>query len=269
MDPETLYGVFDAEPGPEGPAALYGGDAPRPRYNIGPTTDNPVVRERIPKPASEEAADSTSKKAADAQAEGTPVRTIELLHWGLVPSWAKDPSIGNRMFNARAETAATTAAFRTALGKRRCLVPVSGFYEWQKLAGGKGKKVAKQPFYITPEDGSVMALAGLWEYWRHGDDDPIVSYTIITTDAVGPMADIHDRMPLILPASDWDSWLDPGVDAQGIEPLLTPPDLDLVRQLEFRPVGARVGNVRNDDADLLEKVDPAQGEGGQPELPLS
>ena len=239
MDPETLYGVFGVDPG-SGAAALYGGDEPRPRYNIGPTTDNPVVRIR-------------------AGGDGAGHRQIELLHWGLVPSWAKDPSVGNRMFNARAESVSDKPAFRRALDRRRCLVPASGFFEWQKVpgTGAKPQKSPKQPFYITPRDGSVMAFAGLWEYWKKaGADAPeaVVSYTILTTEAVGQMQAIHDRMPLILPAADWDTWLDESLDGDAVARLLEPPSPDLVAQLEFRPVDQRVGNVRNDDAAILEPI---------------
>lgn len=242
-DTETLFGVFDAQPDPDAP---YGGDAPRPRYNIAPTTVNPVIRLR-------------------AVADGAePVRTLGELRWGLVPNWAKDPSIGNRMFNARAETAATTNAFRTALGKRRALVPVSGYYEWQKL--GEGRKAPKQPYWITPQDGSVMALAGLWEYWRDGEQS-IASYTILTTDAVGPMAQIHHRMPLILPQVEWERWLAADTPGEQITELLQPPPLRLVEQLEFRTVGDAVGNVRNDTPDLLDPVPPkADPDDDQPSL---
>lgn len=283
MDPETLFGVFGVDPdapvelGGTGVDALYGGDAPRPRYNIGPTTDNPVVRVR-------------------AAGDGAAHRRIELLRWGLVPSWAKDPSVGNRMFNARAESVSDKPAFRKALATRRCLVPASGFFEWQKLAGPRSTARQKQPYYITPRDGSVMAFAGLWEYWRprpaeHPDEHPdedrraandrsgpgnaIVSYTILTTRAVGAMAEIHDRMPLILPAADWDSWLDEAAGTEQVVPLLAPPSPDLVAQLEFRPVGSRVGNVAHDDADILLQVEPLTADGPpgaaderQPALPL-
>ena len=179
------------------------------------------------------------------------------MRWGLVPSWAKDVSVGSRMFNARAESLGDKAAFRTALAKRRCLIPASGYYEWKALGtGGRRRERAaprsvKQPYYMTPEDGSVMAFAGLWEYWRPAEGDPVVSMTIITTDAVGPMRDIHDRMPLILPASEWAAWLDPRVDPT---PMLTPPPEQLVAALELRPVGAAVGNVANDDPGLVDAV---------------
>ena len=240
MEPETLYGLFDAEPDPRagGADGLYGGDPVRPRYNIAPTVTVPVVRLE-PKVAPSGAA-----------------RQIEPMRWGLVPSWAKDVSVGSRMFNARAESLSDKAAFRTALAKRRCLIPASGYYEWKALgkAAGAGKgrsKVVKQPYFMTPEDGSVMAFAGLWEYWRPAEGDPVVSMTIITTDAVGPLLDIHDRMPLILPASEWGAWLDPRVDPG---PMLAPPAERLVSALELRPVGAAVGNVANDDPGLVDQV---------------
>ncbi len=240
MEPETLYGLFDAEPDPRagGADGLYGGDPVRPRYNIAPTVTVPVVRLE-PK-----------------LAPGDAARQIEPMRWGLVPSWAKDLSVGSRMFNARAESLGDKAAFRTALVKRRCLIPASGYYEWKTLsrAGGAGKgrvKAVKQPYYMTPEDASVMAFAGLWEYWRPAEGDPVVSMTIITTDAVGPLLDIHDRMPLILPASEWAAWLDPRVEPG---PMLAPPSQRLVSALELRPVGAAVGNVANDDPGLVDQV---------------
>jgi len=248
MEPETLYGLFDAEPDTRagGLDGLYGGDPVRPRYNIAPTITVPVVRLE-PRVAAEDAA-----------------RQIEPMRWGLVPSWAKDITVGSRMFNARAESLGEKAAFRTALAKRRCLIPASGYYEWKKLhpegtaAGhpptrsGKGRsKVVKQPFYMTPADGSVMAFAGLWEYWRPADGEPVVSMTIITTDSVGDLQDIHDRMPLILPASEWAAWLDPRIDPGD---MLAPPAEQLVAALELRPVGAAVGNVANDNPGLIDLV---------------
>ncbi len=245
MEPESLYGLFEAEPDPRagGADGLYGGDPVRPRYNIAPTVTVPVVRLE-PRVAPDEA-----------------LRQIEPMRWGLVPSWAKDLSAGNRMFNARAESLAEKGAFRTALAKRRCLIPASGYFEWKLLGHAAGQSAAgarrarpkpvKQPYFMTPRDGSVMAFAGLWEYWRPAEGDPVVSMTIITTDSVGPLRDIHDRMPLILPASVWAAWLDPRVEP---EPMLAPPAADLIAALELRPVGGLVGNVANDDPGLLERV---------------
>jgi putative SOS response-associated peptidase YedK len=235
VDPESLYGEFDAKPDDKagGLAGLYGGDPVRPRYNIAPTITVPVVR--------------LDPRVAPAEAE----REIEPMRWGLVPSWAKDVSVGAKMFNARVESLTTKGAFRRALEKRRCLVPATGYFEWRKLGGGA--KPAKQPYYLTPADGSIMAFAGLWEYWRPAEGDPVVSMTIITSDAVGDVRGIHDRMPLILPASEWSAWLDPSVDPT---PMLAAPSQELVAGLELRPVGSRVGNVRFDDASLVDRVDP-------------
>lgn len=278
MEPETLYGTFEAEPDERsgGPAGLYGGDPIRPRYNIAPTTTVPVVRLRASSAASDTAGEAPG-----------PVRELEPMRWGLVPSWAKDPSVGNRMFNARAESLPEKGAFRTALVRRRCLVPASGYFEWKKLAAGeqpaglfdapgsademaqdragtegqgrhgqvrgvgKAGKVAKQAYYCTPVDGSVMAFGGLWEYWKSPEGEPLVSMTIITTDAVGAMRDIHDRMPLILPASEWSAWLDPSVDPA---PMLSPPAPELVDALALHMVGAAVGNVQYDEPGLVTPI---------------
>lgn len=249
MEPESLYGTFEAEPDEQagGAQGLYGGDPVRPRYNIAPTLTVPVVRlePRVP--------------PEDAH------RQIEPMRWGLVPSWAKDVSVGTRMFNARVESLGEKAAFRTALARRRCLIPASGYYEWRKLGdqnvGGRRRPV-KQAYFMTPEDGSVMAFAGLWEYWRPRDqesganpegsaDRAVVSMTIITAPAVGRMTRIHDRMPLVLPASEWAAWLDPRVDPT---PMLEPPPADLVAAIELRPVGPAVGTVANDDPSLIDPV---------------
>lgn len=253
VDPETLYGTFAAEldDGVGGPAALYGGDAPRPRYNIAPTVTVPVVR-----------LDPRVEQVSDRP------RQVEPMRWGLVPSWAKDVSVGNRMFNARAESLAEKPAFRRALAKRRCLIPASGWYEWRKLAAAgdsaghaagapRSRKTPKQAYYMTPQDGSVLAFGGLWEYWKPSDEpgaEPVISMTIVTTEAVGPLRDVHERMPMVLPASEWADWLDPDVDPA---PLLTPPSLELVGGLELRPIGPRVGSVDQDDPDLLRRVDEA------------
>lgn len=239
MEPESLYGTFEAQPDElaGGVQGLYGGDPVRPRYNIAPTVTVPVVRLE-PRVAPEDAD-----------------RQIEPMRWGLVPSWAKDVAVGNRMFNARVESLAQKAAFRTALAKRRCLIPASGYYEWRTLGdqqvNGRRRPV-KQAYYLTPQDGSVMAFAGLWEYWRPRDadaaGDAVVSMTIITAPAVGRLTRIHDRMPLVLPASEWAAWLDPRVDPT---PMLEPPPADLVGAIELRPVGPAVGNVANDDPSLI------------------
>ncbi|MBM9468201.1 SOS response-associated peptidase [Nakamurella leprariae] len=258
VEPDSLFGVFQAVPDERsgGAQGLYGGDPVRPRYNIGPTVTVPVVRLRV-----DRASDGADRADGGESGQSRPVRELEPMRWGLVPSWAKDVSVGNRMFNARAESLADKPAFRTALHRRRCLIPATGYYEWQKLPQADGgatrtgaaegrKAPAKQPYYLTPQDGSTMAFAGLWEYWRSPEGEPLVSMTIITTEAVGALREIHDRMPLILPASEWDAWLDSEVDPAT---LLSPPDAALVDALEIRPVGPAVGNVRNDDPALVER----------------
>jgi putative SOS response-associated peptidase YedK len=265
MDPETLYGIFDAvadEPAPatehQPGSGEYGGDVPRrpppvqlrERYNIAPTTDVPAVRERID--AAEDAGACRPGQDPGARVR----RLLGPVHWGLVPSWAKDVAVGNKMFNARAESLAEKPAFRRAYQRRRCLLPASGYYEWRKPGPAAPKGAKKQPFYMTPVDGSVMAFAGIWEYWKSADGEPLVSAAIITTDSVGPLTEIHDRMPLILPASEWAGWLDPRNDGAAVAPLLAPPPAGLVAGLELRPVSQRVGNVRNDDPGLLERVEP-------------
>ncbi|RIJ70915.1 SOS response-associated peptidase [Nakamurella silvestris] len=247
-DTPSMYGLFSIPEPPtedEGPR-----EEPSPRYNIAPTTVVPVVLERLSKPESPEA--------------GAVMRQLDQMRWGLVPSWAKDPSVGSRMFNARAESVQEKPAFKTSFERRRCLIPANGYFEWQKAPGAAGSAAksgaAKQAYYMTPDDGSVMAFAGLWSFWRSPDGEPLRSCTIITTDAVGELIDIHDRMPLILPAADWDYWLDPEADPAELGKLLAPPEEALVRALELRPVSNRVGNVRNDDPSLLDPVEAVSTE---------
>ena len=135
------------------------------------------------------------------------------MRWGLVPSWAKDPSIGSRLINARMETVTEKPAFRRAFAKRRCLLPADGYYEWYGAERGK-----KQPFYITRRDGRPLAMAGLYEFWRAPDADPedrdawLVTCTVLTTTAEDDVGRIHDRMPLMVPPDRWAEWLDPAND---------------------------------------------------------
>jgi putative SOS response-associated peptidase YedK len=260
VDPETLYGEFACVEDEDhtdlvgGRYGQYGGDIDRPRYNIAPTDQVPVVLER----------------ATDGD-RNRPIRRLEAMRWGLVPSWAKDLSVGNRMFNARVEGLTgdeAKPAFRTAVERRRCLLPASGYYEWRKLDPGsrggrdgrkhfRGKAPAKQAYYITPADGSMLAFAGLWEFWRSPEGEPVRSATVITVPAAGAMTQIHDRMPLVLPPAAWDAWLDLRAGAETVQQWLQPPADEVLDTLELRPVGDRVGNVRNDDPELVERVEPA------------
>ena len=169
----------------------------KPRFNIAPTQPVPVVR-MTPQPAE-------------------PQRQFVFLHWGLVPSWATDPAIGNRMINARAETAADKPSFRTALRRRRCLIVADGFYEWQTV----GKR--RQPMFIHRRDDRPLAFAGLWESWEGADHSALESCTILTTAANDLVRPIHDRMPVIVDPEDYGRWLDPAVQQpEPILPLLRP-----------------------------------------------
>ncbi|MEY2591472.1 MAG: hypothetical protein QOJ67_3456 [Acidimicrobiaceae bacterium] len=176
-------------------------------------------------------------------------RRLGAFRWGLVPFWAKDPSVGSRMINARAESILDKPAFRRPLERKRCIVPADGFYEWEAIDGQK----AKQPWYVRRADGDALAFAGLWESWRPvkgSDDGRIVSCTIITTDANDAVRPIHDRMPVVLPPSAWAGWLDPAnADVDDLRRLLVPAPSEL---FELRPVGSAVSNVRNDGPHLLD-----------------
>ena len=149
------------------------------------------------------------------------MRHMESYRWGLIPSWAKDPSIGSKMINARAESLAEKPSFRTALSRRRCLIPADGFYEWQ--APPDGAKGAKTPMYLHRKDSGLFAFAGLWDEWRTPDGSPLRSCTIVTTAPNAVAAPIHDRMPVILHPEDEDFWLDPSVtDPHNLLSLLVP-----------------------------------------------
>ncbi len=170
----------------------------------------------------------------------------ELMRWGLVPSWAKDPKIGNRMINARSETLAEKPSFRTAFKRRRCLIPADGFYEWKR----EGK--AKEPMLITVNPGDLFAFAGLWETWKQPDDSWLLTCAIITTSANEFMKSIHDRMPVILPRESEASWLDPEEqDTAMLSELLLPYDSD---RMEAYEVSTLVNSPRNNFPEVIEPV---------------
>ncbi|WP_027942941.1 SOS response-associated peptidase [Amycolatopsis taiwanensis] len=204
-------------------------------YNVAPTKNVVTVVQRHPR-------DAEGNVLTHEPTE----RTLRLMRWGLVPFWAKDPSVGNRMINTRAETATEKPAFRTALAKRRCLVPADGWYEWRR----NGK--VKEPFFMTGPDSSSLAFAGIWESWRDKKDpdaSPLITFSIITTAATGRLTEIHDRMPLLVPRRDWAAWLDP--DTGDVSELLAPTP-ELVDSLELRPVSDQVNSVRNNGPGLIE-----------------
>ena len=219
-------------------------EALEPRWNVAPTLDVPVVATR-----------------------SSGARVLGTMRWGLVPSWAKDASGGARMINARAEGLATKPAFRSALARRRCLVPADAFYEWQALEPGPdGKKRGKLPWAIRRRDHAPMAFAGLWEVWRDPaspDTDPLRTCTIVTTSANGVLAPIHARMPVVLGPDGWQRWLDPAVPVDEASQLLVPaPD----EWFEAFPVSTLVNKVAVDGPELLEPL-PAPPSGELPPAP--
>ncbi|MGN9779061.1 SOS response-associated peptidase [Micromonospora sp. H33] len=171
-------------------------------------------------------------------------RALSLGRWGLVPAWSRSPAGAARMINARAETVATSRAYAGAFARRRCLVPADGWYEWVRHPGGK------QAYYMTPEDGSVLAFAGIWSVWD-GPGGPLLTCSVLTTAALGELAEVHDRMPLLLPRERWGTWLAPTGQPEG---LLVSPTPEWLAGLEIRPVGPAVGDVRNDGPHLVERV---------------
>ncbi len=184
---------------------------------------------------------------------------VDAFHWGLIPSWAKDRKIASRMINARSETLADKPAFKGLLKKKRVIIPMTGFYEWQAGAADgprtKAGKPVKQPMFIHRVDDEPLAVAGLWAAWKDPDDPQgrfVHSATVITTAANATMRAVHDRMPVILAPEEWASWLDPdNDDLDALRSMLDPAADDL---LTMRPVSPDVNNVRNNRADLLTPV---------------
>ena len=186
----------------------------------------------------------------------TNLTRLTFIQWGMVPHWAKDPSIGNRMINARSETVAEKPAFRMPFRRKRCLILADGFYEWQKKPGQK----AKQPMYITLRSGKVFAFAGLWEEWHGADGSELTTSTILTTEPNSLLRPIHQRMPVILPPTAHETWLceeDPDALKAALVPY--PPE-----QMQAFSVSTRVNNVRYDHPDCIEPTSPSRP--GQTEL---
>ncbi|MBM4235496.1 MAG: SOS response-associated peptidase [Firmicutes bacterium] len=192
----------------------------KPRYNIAPTQQVPVIR----------------LSAAEEK------RELAFLKWGLVPFWARDAAIGNRLINARAETAHEKPAFRDAYKKRRLLVPASGFYEWKSETGGK------QPYFITAKSQELISLAGLWERWDQGLEQPLETFTILTTEPNPLVAELHNRMPVIIPPQSFDAWLDPLTTEDHLQEFLKPYPED---QLTYYPVSRLVNKPSNDLPELI------------------
>jgi putative SOS response-associated peptidase YedK len=220
-----MCGRYELSSHPTAIALAFGLPHPpdvRPRYNIAPAQQVPIVR-------------------GNAAGE----RELVELRWGLVPRWAKDPSIGTHMINARAETVATKGAFRNAFARHRCLVPVNGFYEWKRTANGK------QPLHIGRADGRPFGLAGLYERWLSPEGEVLDTCAIVTTQSCASLTDVHDRMPVIVPEAQYARWLDGS--RHDVADLLVP---WAGEELRVYPVSKRVNSVVNDDASLC---DPADG----------
>lgn len=235
-----MCGRFVSSSPPDRIAAYFDADAASerlldrgPNYNTAPTTEVFVVHD-----------------------DGS-ARHLDAFRWGLVPSWAKDLSIGARMINARAETVASKPAFRRAFARRRCIIPADGFYEWK---GDPLQPKRKQPYYIHRPDGEPYAFAGLWERWKGStgsagedtDSSPMRSCTIITTTANHRMAELHDRMPVVLPRSAWSTWMDPEVDDLDLLGSFLVPAPDAL--ISFHAVSTEVNNARNKGEHLVDPI---------------
>lgn len=231
-EPAVLVEEFGVSRTPEKPLA--------PDYNVAPSRDVYAVVERREHEHLE--------------------RLLAEVRWGLVPSWAKDPGIGNRMINARLETAATKPAYRRAWAKRRALLPADGYYEWHTAAGAEGGRPRKQPYFIHRPDGRSLAMAGLYEIWRDPQKDPeddsawLWTATVLTTTATDALGAIHDRMPVDVAPANWAAWLDP--DFAGDPATLLDPGATAA-QLVAYPVSTLVNSVRNNGPELLEPLPPS------------
>lgn len=224
-------------------------------WNVAPTDPVRLIVQRAPHEAPE----------PRSGARGRAIRQLRTARWGLVPSWSKDRTAGARMINARIETVTDKPAFRTAAAKRRCLIPALGYYEWQKVDGGK------VPYFLHDPDGGLLAMAGLYEFWRDpalGDDDPnrwLVTCSIITQQATDLLGEIHDRTPVIVPADLRSAWLDCSSEDVATAAAL----LARIPQAHLEPyaVSAAVGNVRNNCPELIDPIaDPLDAPGSPEQL---
>lgn len=236
----------------------------RPDYNVAPTKAVYAVVTRGASPSGSQPPDGPPAEAAGS---ADVARELRVVRWGLVPFWAKDPSIGSRLINARAETVASKPAFRRAFARRRCLLPADGYYEWQlpdgsesDSPGGKGKGRAKQPYYICREDGGPLAFAGLYELWRDAslpEDHErawLWTATIITTSAPDELGRIHERMPMVIQPDRWQDWLDPAANDPADLVALLAPAASI--GLTSYPVSTAVNSVRNNGPELIEGIEP-------------
>ncbi len=234
-----------------------------PDYNVAPT--KPVYAVMTRKSRQDRTPADQAQPGARDSAPAV-ARELRIVRWGLVPSWAKDISIGSRMINARSETVSEKPSFRNAFARRRCLLPADGYYEWQQPpAGTKGPK---QPYFICRPDHGVLAFAGIYELWRdrsRPDDDPAAwlwTAAVITTTAPDELGEIHDRMPMVIDRASWSDWLDPAnTDAADVRALLAPA---AAHGLITYPVSLEVNSVRNNGPELVKEAEPVSpGSGGR------
>jgi putative SOS response-associated peptidase YedK len=240
------------------------------RGERGPAPKSPAVPDSEPKDSAANGSAANGSPRRKAPSDGAPAsgdaaspevaRELRVVRWGLVPSWAKDPSIGSRLINARSETVASKPAFRGAFARRRCLLPADGFYEWISVT--ERGKTHKQPYYIHRADGGPLAFAGLYELWRdksYPDDHPrawLWTAVIITTRAEDEVGRIHDRMPMVIDPGLWADWLDPAQhDAATLHALLTPA---AAGKLASYPVSRDVNSVRNNGPALIQPLSPEE-----------
>jgi putative SOS response-associated peptidase YedK len=232
-----LVALFDVD--------VEGADLPEPSWNVAPTQRIPVI------------IDARNRASADDPDAPPVVRRLEAARWGLVPGFATDPSASAPLFNARIETAAEKPAFHDAVASRRAAIPASGYYEWLVAPDG-----TKSPQFVFSADDEPILFAGLYEWWRNpaaADDDParwLLSASILTCQGSGPLAGLHDRMPVFLEPGLMEDWLDPGTT--GTAALLSEISLaasELAEDMTFHTVSSDVGSVRNDSPELVLPVD--------------
>ena len=250
---DDLIAEFDAQ-------QVIGDDLP-PSWNVAPTQAVWIVTERAGGRADVTGGPTAASRDGDDVAAGpSPVRQLRTVRWGLVPSWARDPSIGTRMINARSETVDSKPSFRAAAARRRCLVPADGYYEWSVIGG------RKTPYYLHPADDALLAMAGLYEIWRDPtlpEDDPahlLWTCAVITRPAPDALGHIHDRSPVDVPRGLRNAWLDCSGSAAGSGAPSTSVVAEAAALLAAMPpprllpreVGPAVGNVRNDAPSLIE-----------------
>lgn len=262
-DPAQLaleLGAVDEATSP--PAGLRPAEGPRsPRFNIAPTTTIPVLALDTPR---EHYVDAGATRG-DGPAGGGPQRVLRAMRWGLVPSWVRDGQKVPNLFNARVETAFEKPSFRAAVARRHCVIPMDGWYEWVpgEPATPGGKAGPTQPFHMSMPGDQGLLMAGLWEARRDPEDESVtqLSCTMLTTEALGPLRRVHERMPLVVSPEVLSDWLDPEV-IRDPRALVDGAGGDLAQwagSVEIRPVSRAVSNVRNDGPELVRPVDPDEG----------